>query len=120
MRLFLDRMEHLRQYKCSAYKALVSIVTNCNKASLFHSKLFIRQENNCDILWKAVIDTNIVYIFSIDFDSYPTKTKKLISIKKNKEEINNKEENTILRYFLLCFIFILSLIFFLISDFFSF
>ncbi|KAF7267164.1 hypothetical protein GWI33_019585 [Rhynchophorus ferrugineus] len=91
-----DKIEQLRQYKCSAYKTFASIVANFNKASNFLNKLFIRQENNRDILWNAVIDTNIVYTFSVDFNSYPKNKKNLISFKQHIEK--NEEENNILRY----------------------
>ncbi|KAJ8958549.1 hypothetical protein NQ314_006388 [Rhamnusium bicolor] len=73
--------ELLRLYKCHAYNALASIVSNSLKSPSFYEKLFIRQENNQDILWNGIIDTSTVFEFPVLFDSIPSQRKVLTNIR---------------------------------------
>ncbi|ERL91440.1 hypothetical protein D910_08770 [Dendroctonus ponderosae] len=73
--------EQLRILKCGVYKALASIITNSFNTKGFFEKLFVREENNEDILWSALIDLNVTYSFPVDFDNYPKRRKILINIR---------------------------------------
>ncbi|XP_050298315.1 DNA-dependent protein kinase catalytic subunit-like isoform X2 [Anthonomus grandis grandis] len=90
-----DSAEYQRVYKCSAYKALASIITNSIKSISFYQKLFVRQENGQDILWSSLIDTTVNYTFPVDFDSYPKKRKVLVNIRDGlrQERIENKSKS---------------------------
>ncbi|KAJ3665343.1 hypothetical protein Zmor_000841 [Zophobas morio] len=73
--------EFFRLYKCHSYNAMVSIVSNSMKEVNFYTKLFVRQENNDDILWNSLIDTKKNYVFQTDFDTIPNKRKILVNIR---------------------------------------
>ncbi|CAG9767394.1 unnamed protein product [Ceutorhynchus assimilis] len=90
--------ENLRIYKCSAYKALASIISNSIRTENFYEKLFVRLENNEDILWNSLIDTNVSYNFPIDFDSYPRKRKILVSIRDELRQQNEQNQQNSFRY----------------------
>ncbi|XP_030758783.1 DNA-dependent protein kinase catalytic subunit-like [Sitophilus oryzae] len=85
--------EQLRLYKCSAYKALTSIVSNYMKKGAFYEKLFVRQEKDHDILWCSVINCDIEYNFTVDFDSYPEKRKVLVSIRDELRQQSNRSNS---------------------------
>lgn len=73
--------EALRLYKCHAYNVLASIISNSVKSIQFYEKLFTRHENNKEILWNGVIDTNCNFDFPILFDTIPSQRKVLINIR---------------------------------------
>ncbi|KAJ3652171.1 hypothetical protein Zmor_018159 [Zophobas morio] len=76
-----DCEEFFRLYKCHLYSAMVSIVSNSVKEVNFYTKLFVRQENNVDILWNNLIDTKKKYVFQTDFETIPNKRKVLVNIR---------------------------------------
>lgn len=87
----LGTPDQLRILKCGVYKALASIITNCIKTKDFFDKLFVRKENNEDVLWCSLIDLNVTYSFPVDFDSYPKRRKALINIR---NELRQQDPNS--------------------------
>lgn len=73
--------ELLRLYKCHSYNTMISIVSNSLKDINFYTKLFVRQNDNKDILWSSLIDTKRTYTLQTDFDDIPKQKKILINIR---------------------------------------
>ncbi|XP_044259527.1 DNA-dependent protein kinase catalytic subunit-like [Tribolium madens] len=84
--------ELFRLYKCHSYNTMISIVCNSMKDANFYTKLFIRKENNKDILWNNLIDTKKTYVFQADFDNIPKQTKILLNIR---DEMRLRKKNEI-------------------------
>ncbi|XP_066255512.1 DNA-dependent protein kinase catalytic subunit-like [Euwallacea similis] len=94
----IENKEELRVYKCFAYKALASIISNSIKTENFYEKLFIRKKNDEDILWNTLIDTSSTYAFAVDFDSYPKKRKILVNIRDDLRQQKETNKSKSLRY----------------------
>ncbi|XP_066140487.1 DNA-dependent protein kinase catalytic subunit-like [Euwallacea fornicatus] len=94
----IENKEELRVYKCFAYKTLASIISNSIRTKNFYEKLFIRKENDKDILWSALIDTSSIYAFDVDFDSYPKKRKILVNIRDDLRQQMDTNKSKSLRY----------------------
>ncbi|XP_023014378.2 DNA-dependent protein kinase catalytic subunit [Leptinotarsa decemlineata] len=75
------RTETARKYKCHAYNALASIVSNSLRKPDFYDKLFVRQLDGQDVLWCGIVNTEVVYDFPVLFDSVPHQRKVLVSIR---------------------------------------
>ncbi|XP_008199943.2 DNA-dependent protein kinase catalytic subunit [Tribolium castaneum] len=84
--------ELFRLYKCHSYNAMISIVCNSMKDANFYTKLFVRQEDNKDILWSSLIDTKKTYVFQADFDNIPKQTKILLNIR-DEMRLRKRNEN---------------------------
>ncbi|CAG9832446.1 unnamed protein product [Diabrotica balteata] len=85
-----SRGDLLRQYKCHAYNASASIISNSVKKEAFYNKLFKREDKNVDILWHAIVNTEISYDFPKNFDSLPTQKKILVNIR---DELRKSRQN---------------------------
>lgn len=93
-----SRDDICRKYRCHAYNAMASIIANSPKFSKLHIKLFIRQENNEDILWHRLIDTTKEYNFPLFFDTVPKQRKILLSIKdqlKKERQLNQSHSESV-------------------------
>ncbi|KAH1016070.1 hypothetical protein HUJ04_007350, partial [Dendroctonus ponderosae] len=90
--------EQLRILKCGVYKALASIITNSFNTKGFFEKLFVREENNEDILWSALIDLNVTYSFPVDFDNYPKRRKILINIRNELRQQQDQDSQKSFKY----------------------
>lgn len=86
--------EVLRLYKCHAYNALASIVSNSVKSLQFYEKLFARSENNKEILWNGIIDTSIVYEFPILFETIFSQRKVITNIRDELRAQQKQDECT--------------------------
>ncbi|XP_060523292.1 DNA-dependent protein kinase catalytic subunit-like isoform X2 [Cylas formicarius] len=73
--------EERRKTICAAYKALASIVSNSIKLSSFYEKLFVREEDGVDILWRSLVDVDVEYDFATDFASLPKQRMELVHIR---------------------------------------
>lgn len=94
--------EICRKYRCHAYNATVSMISNFSKFNKLFIKLFIRKDKDTseDILWKGLIDTNKEFNFPLFFDRLPKQRKILLSIRNElkKNRIKNQSHRESLEY----------------------
>lgn len=92
--------EVLRLYKCHAYNALASIVSNSLKSPQFYEKLFVRLENKKEILWNGIINTSISFEFPIFFDTIPSQRKVIVNIRDElrAQQKHNEHKSKSLKY----------------------
>lgn len=87
--------ELIRLFKCHAYNALASIISNSHKLKGFFDKMFVRIDKGRDILWNGIVKLDYTYHFPITFEKLPKQKMVLVNIrdtlrKHHHVEINNQ------------------------------
>ncbi|KAG5877906.1 hypothetical protein JTB14_011622 [Gonioctena quinquepunctata] len=87
-----ETSELVRKFKCHAYNALASMTSNSLKKNDFYEKLFVRQIDSNDVLWKGIINTEVDYDFPVVFATIPDQRKVLLSIRDELRQHRHKDE----------------------------
>nr|CAD7432490.1 unnamed protein product [Timema monikensis] len=86
-----------RQYQCTAYNTLVTIVSNTKRSAaelkFYQGFLFTENRDKNQLLWEKLVDCSRTYTFPMDWEEIPKRRKKMVGIRRMACQSGSTEVN---------------------------
>lgn len=86
--------EYFRNYHCSAYNAMMSVISCVQtEDKFFKNYIFKEAVSKSELIWSRIVDANKVYHFPIETDTFQPMKAKLVAIRKIKQSSGSETQS---------------------------